>query len=200
MALLSVITLAGCIPCLHAIYTDKDLVFDSGLVGVWDYPDASAAPDGTPSAEGKGYWEFTKLGEKSYRLVLAEPDGKSGVFETHLVKLGGATFLDLYPVHPDLPSPTDSDFYKLHLLRMHTFMAVERIGDALRYRLMDAEWLQGYLERHPHALRHEKLQDSRPNIVLTASTKELQAFLARHVSTEGAFTEWKELKRRKGEH
>jgi hypothetical protein len=32
------ILLAGCIPSLHQLYTDKDVVYDSKLIGVWKDP------------------------------------------------------------------------------------------------------------------------------------------------------------------
>ena len=196
MVLAGMIVLSGCIPCLHPIYTDKDVTFDSKLIGVWSYPDAKPAPDKKPPSKGKEYWKFSKLGENSYRLLIAESDGKVGVFETHLVKIDDAMFLDLYPIRPDKPAAKNSDFYMLHLLSVHSFMAVDRIGDVLRYRFMDADWLNKYLDKNPQELQHEKLKGSGPDIVITASTKEIQSFLAKHVKTENAFMEWKELKRR----
>ena len=39
LAWLSVVVLMGCIPSLHPLYTEKDLVFDESLLGEWTLDD-----------------------------------------------------------------------------------------------------------------------------------------------------------------
>ena len=56
-----------------------------------------------------------------------------------------------------------------------------------------ADWLKGHLKAHPAALRHERDKD---RILLTASTRELQAFLVKHAETKRAFDEPLKLKQR----
>lgn len=54
------VALVGCVPSLHPLYTDGDLVFNPALVGEWSEKDSEER------------WIFTKSGEKEYRLVYAE--------------------------------------------------------------------------------------------------------------------------------
>ena len=102
-----VLLFAGCVPSLHALYTDRDLVFDQALVGVWAEKDS------------KEVWAFSKAGEKEYRLNYTDEDGKKGEFQVHLLKVEGRMFLDLYPAELTLQH---SDFYKGHFLPTHTFL------------------------------------------------------------------------------
>ncbi|HUP47019.1 MAG TPA: hypothetical protein VM779_16045, partial [Thermoanaerobaculia bacterium] len=57
---------------------------------------------------------------------------------------------------------------------------------------LDDKWLTSHLKENPNALRHEWIGKE---LLITASTAELQAFLLRHVSTKGAFAptpgEWR---------
>ena len=174
---LSVLILAGCIPSLHEIYTEDDVVFDPALVGTWN------------QADGQGRWEFSRSGEKAYRLVHSDKDGRKGAFVVHLVKIGDLRFLDLYPEDPKLEL---NELYQFHLLPAHTFMHVPQVEPTLKLSVLNPEWLEKLLEQDPDAIRHEKVKD---RLVLTASTAELQAFLTRHHATEDAFADPLELTR-----
>ena len=170
VALVSLALVAGCIPCLRAIYTEKDLVFEPALVGVWH------------QADGKGVWHFAEAAEKSYRLVVTDQKGKPGEFSAHLAKIGGTLFLDLCPEKPDLPK---SDFYMFYLRPTHTFFLVREMSPELRMSFMNPKWLQEHLKANPEAVRHERTQHG---ILLTASTGQLQAFLAKHRNTKEAWS------------
>ena len=67
---------------------------------------------------------------------------------------------------------------------------------------MDYEWLAKYLEKNPGALRHHLVSqdpnnpDEKKRLVLTANTTELQSFVLKNLSTEGAFSKPQEMKRR----
>jgi len=80
--------LAGCVPSLNPLYIEKDLVFDPALLGVWGEPNA------------KETWTFEKAGEKKYKLLQTDNDGRTGEFEVHLLKLSNHYFLDLYVTEP----------------------------------------------------------------------------------------------------
>src|SRR6187401_3334085 len=77
--------LAGCIPTLHPLYTDDDVIFDPALVGLW------------AEENSKDTWLYEKVDDKSYRLTYTDGEGKKGEFQARLLKLGGFRFLDLYP-------------------------------------------------------------------------------------------------------
>ncbi len=54
----ALVILAGCVPSLHPLYTDKDTVFELALLGKWSEKDSKAT------------WTFTKGNKKQYNLVL----------------------------------------------------------------------------------------------------------------------------------
>ena len=161
--------LAGCVPSLNPLYTDQDLIFDSALLGVWTDKDS------------KETWAFTEAGEKEYKLLYTEEDGRKGEFKAHLLKIEGKTFLDLTPIRPAL---SQNDFYKAHFLTLHTFVQVSQTAPTVQISYLEPEWLKKIIAENPNAIRHEKIGDE---ILLTASTKELQKFLLKHLNTEGAF-------------
>jgi len=149
----------GCIPSLHPLYTDQDVIFDPLLVGEWEN-------DG-----GKQTWTFAKSGDNAYSVIFVGRDEKKGEFLVHLVKVGDHQFLDFFPQKPDLPQ---NDFYKGHLMPVHTFMRVDRQGDSLELSFLKPDWIRDYLRAHPEAIKHEEVDNS---ILLTAQPKQLQAFV-----------------------
>ncbi|MFC2170976.1 hypothetical protein ACFLQJ_03245, partial [Calditrichota bacterium] len=170
---------AGCIRSLHPLYTDQDVIFDPDLVGCW-------------SDEGsKEKWDFSKQDEKQYRLVYSDDKGISGTFVVHLLKIDGNMFMDLYPDDPGLKL---NDFYQWHLLGVHNFIYVKQIMPTLQMSFPEMDWLEDLIEANPEAIRHEMIDD---DVVLTASTMELQAFWLKHLDTEAAFADPSNMKREK---
>jgi len=179
LCFLCAVLMLGCVPSWNPLYTDKDVVFDPALIGVW-------ATD-----NDKESWDFSKDGEKAYKLVQIDHDGHRAEFAVHLVKLKDTRFLDLY-----LTKATDAKFNGLaafSLLPAHLFLKVQQIGPVLQMAVMDPDWLKEYLEKNPKAIRHEKLEEGR--IVLTAATADLQKFVLEHAK-EKLFGDTADLKRK----
>jgi hypothetical protein len=166
---------AGCIPTENAIYTDESLVFDPALIGGWN------------GGESKANWEFTKKGEQAYRLVYASGEQKRA-FTAHLVKIDESLFLNLHPELPKRPTK-ESTKPQLH----HTFVLVKSISPTLQLSYMDAAWLKKHVEENPTAVRTERMGR---RLVVTDSTEQLQAFLAKHRKTGEAWKTLADLKRR----
>jgi hypothetical protein len=168
---------AGCVPSLNPLYIDSQVTFDSALLGTWAETDS------------KETWVFKKKAEKEYQVINTEEDGRTIEFTGHLLRMEGETFLDLHAVKPvDLQ---DSDF----LLPLHTFVRVSGIDSTPRMSYLEPEWLKEHLNKNPAAIQHAKVND---DIILTASTAQLQEFLLDHLKTEGAFSQPTRFKRRKG--
>ncbi len=165
--ILPLLLAAGCVQSLHPLYTDKDLVFQPGLVGSW-------------SEEGSDdVWIFERSGDKSYDLIYTEHSA-SAKFVAHLVQLGKFLFLDIYPHELDL----DNDFQKAHFLPVHTFSRVWLQEDTLRLVMLDHTWLKDMARKKNLNLAHDRIGDQ---IVLTASTRELQKFMTRYAENPKAF-------------
>ena len=190
LVLVALCGLIGCIPTsINPLYTGEDLVFDPALVGVW-----------SEKGDSKETWAFEKAGDKEYKLVYTENDGKIGRFEAHLLRLGHTQFLDLFPDESGIEEMDRSGFYKVHLLRTHSFLKVTQIEPALQMAPLDLKWLREFLGKNPKAIRHHKIgEGDDAQIVLTDSTPELRKFVEKHLKTEGAFGEPINLKRKQSE-
>lgn len=175
--LLSVL-LGGCVLSLHPLYTEKDLIFEEKLLGTWAKNDS------------KETWQFKRAtGDKHYKMIYTDEKGRKGPFDAGLGKLNNMMFLNIFPQEPKL---NENDFYKFHIVRVHSFIKVEQIEPTLKMRVMNPDKMQEMLENDPNLIKHEIVQD---RLVLTASTKELQEFMKAHASDEGLFGEPSELKR-----
>jgi hypothetical protein len=177
------VLLVGCVPSLHQLYTDKDVVYDPKLIGVWK----------DPNDKDMGTWEFCRAAEpNSYKMIYTDKEKKSGSFDVHLVKLDKMLFLDVFPNDPNLPY---NGYYNFHLLPVHTFIKINRIEPTLQMCFMDAGKFEKRLEKEPDLLKHEVLGNKQPKYVLTASTKELQKFMLKHADDEDVFGKPCNLKR-----
>ena len=162
-----ILLLAGCLPSLHPLYNDKTLIFKEELVGKWMVDDG-------------GFWQFTRVGEKEYEMrICDDQQGEIGRFSAHLIEIKGFMFLDLFP--NTKPLEDLDDFYKIHILPVHTFMKVDQINPNLRLRMIDYDKVEKMIENDPNVIKHEVVDDDR--IVLTASTEELQNFVIEHAET-----------------
>ena len=171
--LLTAALLTGCVPMtLFPLYSDETLTFEPLLLGTWTGEDEDER------------WTFSAHNPHSYRLVHRDEEGRKGIFEGHLVDLGGELFLDLFP---EDRAEDWNDLFTLHLLPVHTFIHVVVTDDELQLTFMNLDWLRDYLEEHPSALLHTMLADDQ--VLVIASTDELQAFVIEHLKTEGAFDE-----------
>ena len=173
IALISAVCfIVGCIPSLHPLYTENDLIFEKSLVGTW----SDDSPDNT--------WAFSQSGEKEYKLIYTD-DGKPGEFVVHLLKIKDKMFIDLYPVNPELK--TDNDFYKSHLIPAHTFMLVKQIEPTLQMAFLNPDKLKEIIKKDPKAVKHEKLGKDDDMDIFTASTQELQDFIMKNIDTPDFF-------------
>lgn len=176
VVLVTLLALSGCVPSLHPLYTEKDLIAEPALLGSW------------VDLKSKESWTFKQDGEKQYKVVYTDNENKIGEFSVHVLRMGGQEFLDLYPVEPKLQ---ENGFYSGHLLRVHTFLHASQTKPTLKMSFLDPDWLKKFLEKNPSAIRHEKVDED--EIVLTASPRELQKFLLAHLKTPGAFSQPTEL-------
>lgn len=159
--------LSACVPSLHELYTEKDLVFDPELLGDWV----------EDKADSKSILTFAKGQGKEYKLAWLQGKDKS-TFIAHLVKVDDKLFLDLAS-DPSVDCQTLS-------VPVHMFMLVSQTAPKLQMRDFDEDWLKVFLTKNPGALKHEVVDK---DIILTTSTKQLQNFLVRHVNTKAAFSQ-----------
>jgi len=186
----AVILLGGCIPVisLHSLYTEKDVMFEEKLLGTWSQDSNETT------------WEFTRVDEpnNAYKLIFSDEEGKKGSFIAHLVKLQNRQFLDICPSElpwdPNDPEKMDWPYNSLFLIPAHTFLKIDSIEPKLKMRMTLESKMEELLKDNPEAVKHTFVND---RLVLTASTKELQAFIVRYADDERVFTDEIILGRRK---
>jgi len=187
------ISIICCTPSLHPLYTDDDLVFEDGLLGVWVGTD--------PAKDERAVWEFAadrsttvdpETGEEVTRqfYTLYHTIGASWTaqFTAHLLKLGDKLFLDLYPEREQ--DETANYLHETYFVPTHSFWYVEQLEPELRLAYIDPDWLAGYLTDNPGAIAHEFVGEADDQwAVYTASTEDLQKFILSCLEQEGAFSD-----------
>jgi hypothetical protein len=137
-------------------YDSGAIEFDEALVGKWE-----SAEDRTLITVERGEW-------KSYKVTYPARSGPV-VYTGYLTRVGESRVLDLTPAH-------SVDQASL-LIPAHFAVRLQLLGDTLTATGFDYDWFfkeseQGRLPRlHP-------VLDGRKNVVLTADTAGLRAWLA----------------------
>jgi len=167
----------GCVPSLHPLYTNEELVFEPALVGKWLEKVSS------------GTWQFEKQKEKEYLLIYTDNEGKSGKFTAHLLKIGETMYLDLFPQASEVET---NQFYIWHFQPVHTFMKIRQITPTLQMAPVDPKWLDQLLLKSPELLAHERIDE---RLILTAPTEKLQQFFRKHADAEGMFGDFSDMRK-----
>ncbi len=175
------VALAGCVPSLHSLFTDADVIFEPQLIGIWA---------NTDNAEETWRFKPNLQQDNKYEVIYTDDDGKTGIFIGALGKIDSMTFLDLYPGEVEISA---NAFYKAHLLPAHTFIKIEQIRPTLKMRAMNPDKFANMLENDPNLIKHEIIDDDR--VVITASTQQLQQFMKQHANDKELFGEPTELKK-----
>jgi len=175
--------LSACIPSVNPFYTEKDVIFDARLVGEWQAKDDSNEPEA---------WTFVQQDDKAYKLTVREKKGKEGKFAARLFKLKQEHFLDLIPTECEL-APDQADLVAASIFPGHLIMRVPQVEPESKLAHCNYEWLEKHLKANPKSLAHRKHDDS---IVLTASTRELQRFVLKHLGEGKLFQKPQEFIRK----
>lgn len=160
--------LCSCIPSVNPFYTDKEVIFDSRLLGAWQEKDKTENPD---------VWKFEGTTNKMYKLTVTEKEGKPGVFTAHLFQLKQEYFLDLIPVDCNYAT-NQADLVAFSMFPGHLLVRVPQIEPELKLAFFDFDWLQKHLKKNPKALAHHREGD---RLLLTAGTRDLQKFVLQHL-------------------
>lgn len=175
--------LCSCIPSVNPFYTDRDVILDPRLLGAWQEKDNTNNPD---------IWNFETGTNQTYKLTIAEKDGKNGVFAAHLFQLKRESFLDLIPVECNYAT-NQADLVGFSMFPGHLLLRVSQIGPELKFAFCDFDWLQKFLEKDPQALAHHREDD---RLLLTASTRDLQKFVLGHLGEDELFAKTEVMIRR----
>ena len=173
--------IGGCVPSWNALFTEKDLIFDEKLVGVFNGDDDEV-------------WEFAKDGDKKYKLTYTDKDGKA-TFDAHLLKIQNRQFLDVQLDEKGYEGLKLNALAKLTMVPARMFFRVDEMGGSLKLAAVNPDWLAKHLEKNPKAIAHLKKAEM---LFFTAETKDLQIFVIKHVEGEALFGDPFTLKRKSG--
>jgi len=177
LCLAAVVIIAGCVPSLHSIVTEKTLTYDPGLVGQWQDDDTAWTITGDPE-------------KKSYVVEIAEDDDKLSKLTAQMVELQGHRFLDM--TVEDAKQLNTGDWFKGHIMPVHNFWRIEKKEAGYVIYDMKYETVESLIESKPQIIKHEVVDDDR--IVLTDNAENLQKFLVSGLAIENFYEEIVELK------
>jgi hypothetical protein len=189
VTLILIILAVSCIPSLYPLYRDKDLLFDTRLLGLFN-------TEGNMIGDiGGDTWEFDRLdwqtenksgnewnqfrSGKTYKLIALE-DEKRAEFAVHLIKLGKNYYLDFFPVKYNIPHV----MLDMQLMPAHIFGKIEFVNNNIVMNWFDGDFLTNMIDSNKIKISHKMLDD---NILLTANTEELQKFVRKYGDNPRAF-------------
>jgi hypothetical protein len=178
---------------LHPIFTPGELILDNRLQGKWK--------------AGGGYTEFepaTKVAmdeipeklrpfvNKFYLCTRRSDDGSTASRDlAFLVKIGNNYFIDMYPLKTEETKRLD-EFFSSHELKMHTISKLEFTNRNIKLTGFKDNYVEDLIKNREVRIRHSFVSspdesDKEKKIVITASTKELQAFLLKYGDRKEAY-------------
>jgi len=182
-----VTVLSGCLSTLHPLFTEKELVFDTRLLGRWqagDGNDIATFEQGTPANFDQLPEAMRKLSNKGY-LVTIKDDNTVAKYYAFLTSLGKQLYIDYYPCENAKQSKYD-DFYKQHLVKMHSFYRI-RFNDDQSFETsqFDEDFLKQLIDKKQIRIKYEVRWDG--NYIITASTSELQQYVLKYGDVPDAY-------------
>jgi hypothetical protein len=173
--------LASCVTySVQPLYDERTAVFDASLLGPWGNPTQKNASSTMLFAKGSG--DF-------YEVTMIDPNGDDpslrAVYEAHAVRLNGRLFLDAVHTADHVGSHTVNG----EGIRSHMIVRAMVDGDKMHIDFLSDDWLEKGFDSGTLALAHETISgnDISDQIVLTASTADLQKFVAAHANDDQAF-------------
>ena len=150
---------------LFPLFIENDSVFNPTLIGTW-----------IDVHKNEGVLTFQKSEHNRYRIIshdLSESD--TTIFEGQLGELGKSWFLDSY-----LAGEMHSEF----VIPVHFISRIRMNGDTLKYTTLNSDYLQKMLDEGQLQTPHV-IYDG--DILLTASTEQLQELVLHFTDDEKAF-------------
>ncbi|MGH8184969.1 MAG: hypothetical protein ACREUC_00285 [Steroidobacteraceae bacterium] len=170
---LSTVSSAGClVSSLHPVYTDAAIVFDEALLGTWVNRESEVS-----AIVSRGEW-------KSYQIAFTDRFGTSR-FDGRLTTIGTARFLSV--------RPSDALDQPAFVVATHGFMQIE--SGPGRVRVREPEYAAVLSRARAGKLGVEAATDVKQNVILTARSSRLRAWLAAAVKDPALWAEWKTFTR-----
>ena len=179
-----IIFLSGCLTTLHPIFTEKDLAYDPKLIGTWNIERegnkerviiSNLATENSVELPGN----ISDIKEKGYLISYQHEDSRNPErYIAFLARIGKYLYFDYYPAYKKEDQKID-EFYEAHFVKMHTSYRVEILnGGNFELSQLDGSYVKSLIDQKKIRISHETAADG--NIVITASTSELQQYLIKY--------------------
>jgi hypothetical protein len=175
--LLALALLNGCTPVmsLQPLANSRMSVTEDWLEGVWEAEE-----------ENDVIWIFRPDQNEGYRLTITEKLSTT-FFQVRLVRLNGQLFLDARMQHDE---DTDPFVIAPHLIGR---IWVQR--DEIRIRMLSEDWVSTRAKNGQLEIPFTYASGKQEQVVLSASTEQLQQFVVLHAEERDAFSVEQKLRR-----
>ena len=188
---LLLIFLSGCLTTIHPIFTEKDLAYDSKLIGAWDTENegkkgkviiSNLATENSLELPGN----ISAIKQQGYFIIYKDENGKtSDQYIAFLARIGKHLYFDYYPADKKEDRKLD-EFFGVHFVKMHTSYRVEILKDgSFELSQLDGSYVKSLIDEKKIRISHET--DADDNTIITASTKELQQYLLKYGDEPSAY-------------
>lgn len=207
---LVLLTFTGCyLKSVHPLITEKNAIIVDELQGRWQDEDQRWTFINDPSeipeinfsgVNFEGSFNFSAnegdtidIGDPYYLIILEDlepevPD--TVVFKGAVGEINGNLYLDLSL----LECCTGTGVMEsIHLFPVHTFSRLNIEEGQLSIEFFKDSWIKKLIENNQVRIKHEKVEDE---ILITASTEELQKFVKKYSEDEQAFEDPEILERK----
>jgi len=185
------IFLSSCLTTLHPIFTEKDLAYDSKLIGAWDTENegkkgkviiSNLATENSLELPGN----ISAIKQQGYFIIYKDENGKtSDQYIAFLARIGKHLYFDYYPADKKEDRKLD-EFFGVHFVKMHTSYRVEILKDgSFELSQLDGSYVKSLIDEKKIRISHET--DADDNTIITASTKELQQYLLKYGDEPSAY-------------
>ncbi|MFN1835115.1 hypothetical protein AB2B38_007635 [Balneola sp. MJW-20] len=207
--------LSGCyLKSVHPLFDEENAVFIEGLDGVYETEDyrwtfasdnnpemlqhlITVLDDMDPDMEVDSA-DTESLDFKGYLIMyenLQDLDKKPDLFIGTAGEIGGRQFLNLQLF--DM-SDDEATLVQRHIFNINTFSRISLTEEELVMEPFASDWISEQIRNHRVRIKHEvvkNIADDGSGILITASTKELQAFVEKYKDEEDAYEDPIKLKR-----
>lgn len=183
----------------YPLYTEDVLIRNDKIIGTWE---ATNSYSSNSNDKDTLIWEIALWKEELSEDEKVEPRSldeeiiykyayslnisssamikREMQFILFLIEINGETYLDLAPVDWE----PNNLILESSLMRVHIFAKINIEKDNIVTNWLNSEWFEKKLEDNMIHIKHEREKD---RILLTTQPSELQKFVSKYSTEEGAF-------------
>lgn len=125
---------------------------------------------------------YKNIYNQGYWVEMPSKNGKMMQFIAIPFQIKGQLFLDFTPF--DVGLENLSNFAAIHYVGVHTLAKVDKEGEQLRISWFSEEKIKSLFEQGKIRINHEKIGVDKESYLLTASSRELQKFIAKYMESK----------------